>query len=67
MPRAGTKQALLLSQLHQTDGISIRELAQQTGWKCNTVHAALSTLRARGYQLIVKECQGVKRYFIASE
>ena len=65
-PRAGTKQALLVSMLSQKSGATISELVEETGWKANTVHAALSTLRTSGLQIAVEHVGGVRRYRIAS-
>lgn len=49
--RPGTKQALLFEMLQRPDGASIPELASATGWKPNTVHAALSTMRKMGHEI----------------
>ncbi|MFG1247863.1 DUF3489 domain-containing protein [Xanthobacter flavus] len=64
LPRAGTKQALLVGMLSQISGVTIRELVEETGWKANTVHAALSTLRTSGRQIAIEHAEGVKRYRI---
>lgn len=63
-PRGGTKQALLVGMLSRMSGATIGELVEETGWKANTVHAALSTLRTRGRQITVEHAGGVKRYRI---
>ena len=66
MPRTGTKQALLISLLRRAGGASIRELADSTGWKPNTVHSALSTLRTSGCPIHVEQLAGEKRYQISA-
>lgn len=63
-PRAGTKQALLVGMLSRKSGATIRELVEETGWKANTVHAALSTLRTSGRHIAVENDGRVRRYRI---
>jgi predicted transcriptional regulator len=63
-PRTGTKQALLVAMLSRKSGATIREIIEETGWKANTVHAALSTLRTSGRQIAVEHAGSVKRYRI---
>ncbi len=67
IPREGTKQALLMNLLNHEKGANICELTEATGWKSNTVHSALSTLRASGYQIFVEEAAGEKRYQIRAD
>lgn len=66
-PRAGTKQALLVSMLKRHGGASIRELVEEMGWKANTVHAALSTLRTSGCRIAVEQAADETRYRISAE
>lgn len=63
-PREGTKQALLIGMLSRMRGATIQELVEETGWKPNTVHAALSTLRTSGRQIAVEHTSGERRYRI---
>lgn len=63
-PRAGTKQALLVGMLSRKSGATILELVEKTGWKANTVHAALSTLRTAGRQIAIEHADGGRRYRI---
>lgn len=65
-PREGTKQALFVSMLSRVSGATIQELVEETGWKANTVHAALSTLRTSGRQIAVEHAGGIRRYRITS-
>ena len=67
MARAGTKQALLVGMLARDCGASIREIVDLTGWKANTVHSALSTLRASGRDIAVKDVGGERRYRLAAD
>lgn len=62
MARVGTKQALLIGMLECDRGATIREIVELTGWKANTVHAALTTLRTIGHQITVECVGGERRY-----
>jgi hypothetical protein len=50
-PRAGTKQALIVSLLGREQGATLDELIAATGWLPHTSRAALTDLRRRGYSL----------------
>ena len=50
-PRAGSKQALLISLLMATEGASLDTIVAATGWLPHTVRAALTGLRKRGYAI----------------
>lgn len=65
MPRPGTKQAALIAMLQRDHGASIKELVLETGWKANTVHSALTTLRKSGWAISIVDDRG-KRYKIVS-
>jgi DNA-binding IclR family transcriptional regulator len=45
-------------------GASVAEIVERTGWKKNSVHAALSTLRKRGSPIEINQCGGEWRYRI---
>jgi DNA-binding IclR family transcriptional regulator len=66
MPRAGTKQAALIDLLGRPNGATIRELTEGTGWRANTVHSALVTLRKRGWLIEVEQKAAEKRYQITA-
>ena len=51
VPKAGTKQALVVAMLMRTDGANIAELIAATGWLPHTTRAALSGLRKRGFAI----------------
>jgi DNA-binding IclR family transcriptional regulator len=53
--------------LKRHGGASVRELVQEMGWKANTVHAALSTLRASGWRITVEQAARERRYRITPE
>lgn len=67
MARAGTKQALLVRMLARDRGATIREIVNQTGWKANTVHSALSTLRTSGRDIAVEDVGGERRYRLVTD
>jgi hypothetical protein len=48
-PRAGSKQALVIELLRRTNGATILDMTQATGWLAHTTRAALTGLRKRGY------------------
>ncbi|MEA3002317.1 MAG: hypothetical protein QOH81_1105 [Sphingomonadales bacterium] len=61
-PRPGTKQALFTDMLRASGGATIRELVTATGWRANTVHSALSTLRRVGWTIAVDSSIDGNRY-----
>ena len=63
MPRAGTKQAPIVGTLSRVGGATI-QLVEVTGWKPNTMHAALSTLHFCGRRIAVEE---ERRYRITAD
>jgi predicted transcriptional regulator len=66
MRRVGTKQELLVQLLERRTGASIAELAERTGWKPKSVHAALSTLRARGRDVVAVHSDAGKHFRITT-
>lgn len=62
LARPGTKQALLFAMLGRPDGATIHELAAATGWKRNTVHSALATIRRQGLDVASDPGEGGRRY-----
>lgn len=66
MARGDTKQAALLCLLSCAHGTTIREMTDVTGWRANTVHSALATLRKRGWQISVEQVAAEKRYQITA-
>lgn len=67
LARAGTKQALLVDMLGRERGSTIREIVDKTGWKANTVHSALSTLRAKGRDITAENIDGERRYKLSRD
>jgi Protein of unknown function (DUF3489) len=51
-PRDGSKLALVIDLLQRSDGATIPNLTEATGWLPHTTRAALTGLRKRGYAVI---------------
>ena len=51
-PRDGSKLALVIDLLQRSDGATIANLTEATGWLPHTTRAALTGLRQRGYAVI---------------
>jgi hypothetical protein len=58
-PRAGSKLARVIDLLQRSDGATIPNLTEATGWLPHTTRAALTGLRKRGYA-VVRERIGTK-------
>ncbi len=50
-PRAGSKQALVISLLSRAKGATLDQLVEATGWLPHTTRAALTGLRKKGHPL----------------
>jgi hypothetical protein len=51
-PRASSKLARVIDLLQQSDGATILQLMEATGWQPHTTRAALTGLRKRGYAVV---------------
>jgi Protein of unknown function (DUF3489) len=51
-PRAGSKLARVIDLLQRSDGATIPNLTEATGWLPRTTRAALTRLRKRGYAVV---------------
>ena len=51
-PRSGSKLAQVIDLLRRSDGATISNLTEATGWLPHTTRAALTGLRKRGYTVI---------------
>jgi Protein of unknown function (DUF3489) len=56
-PRAGSKLARVIDLLQRSDGATISDMTEATGWLPHTTRAALTGLRKRGY-MVVRERTG---------
>jgi len=50
-PRAGSKQARLVSMLSAKKGVTIAKVSEVMGWQAHSTRASLTGLRKRGYQI----------------
>jgi hypothetical protein len=67
-PRAGSKQALVLSLLGRANGTTLDDLVEATGWLPHTTRAALTGLRKKGHELAKdKNAGGQTVYRIENE
>jgi hypothetical protein len=67
-PRAGSKQALVISLLSRGKGATLDQLVEATGWLPHTTRAALTGLRKKGHALVKsKNASGQTAYRIESE
>jgi hypothetical protein len=54
-PRAGTKQATVLTLLRRDEGASIAQIIDATGWQSHTVRGFLAGLKQKGLSVAVLE------------
>jgi Protein of unknown function (DUF3489) len=57
-PRAGSKLARLIDLLLRSDGATISDMTEATGWLPHTTRAALTGLRKRGYAVARERVDG---------
>jgi hypothetical protein len=50
-PRTGTKQEAVLTLLRRTEGASVAQIADATGWASNTVRGFLAGLKKKGFKV----------------
>jgi len=54
-PREGTKQQAVLAMLRRTEGTTVAQIAEATGWASHTVRGFLAGLKKKGIQVITLE------------
>ena len=59
-----TKKALVQSLLEAEKGVTIEEIAKQTGWQNHTVRGHLSTMKKNNIIITSERVDGVRRYFV---
>ena len=57
-PRAGSKLARVIDLLQRSEGATISNLIEATGWLPHTTRAALTGLRKRGYAVVRERTGG---------
>jgi hypothetical protein len=62
-PRAGTKQALIITLLEGEQGATLDELVTATGWLPHTTRAALTGLRKKGYTIAKEKGESGKTVY----
>jgi hypothetical protein len=66
-PRAGSKQAQVISLMQRKNGASLDDMVEATGWLPHTTRAALTGLRKKGYTIEkAKSPKGKTAYRIAA-
>ena len=50
-PRAGTKQAKLVTMLSRKSGVTLEKASDALGWQPHTTSATMTGLRKRGYDI----------------
>ena len=63
IPRAGSKQALLIEMLQAKRGANIDAIVKATGWLPHTGRAMISGLRKAGYRIEVERTEGKKAIY----
>jgi len=58
VPRAGSKQALVVDMLSARGGTTLNALSEATGWLSHTTRAALTGLRKRGFTILREGYEG---------
>lgn len=61
--RATTKSALLVDLLSRTEGATISQIVEATGWLSHTVRAALTGLKKKGHALTSDKPEGYERVY----
>ena len=64
-PKEPSKTGKVLSLLKRTEGATLDELVEATGWLPHTTRAALTGLRKKGHAIQRTKVDGVSRYGIA--
>jgi hypothetical protein len=63
-PKEPNKTAKVLSLLKRTEGATLDELVEATGWLPHTTRAALTGLRKKGHKIERAKVEGGSRYAI---
>jgi len=66
-PKPPTKTAMVLALLGRTDGVTLPELIEATGWLPHTTRAALTGFRKKGYDIARTKRDGATCYRIAEQ
>lgn len=58
-----SKISLVLELLSRTDGATIEQIVEATGWLAHTTRAALTGLRKKGHVIISEKREGADRVY----
>lgn len=61
-----TKTSLVLDLLGRSEGASLDQIVEATGWLPHTTRAALTGLKKKGHTITSEKLQGTRRYHIES-
>jgi predicted ArsR family transcriptional regulator len=59
-PREGTKQQQVLAMLHRTEGASVAQIAEATGWQAHTIRGFFAGLKKR-QGIVVEPAERVRQ------
>jgi glycine cleavage system pyridoxal-binding protein P len=60
--QSGTKVATLITMLRRSEGALLDQMVVATGWQPHTTRAALTRLKARGYEVTSVKVDGIRTY-----
>lgn len=63
-PKEPSKTAKVLSLLKRSEGTTLAELVEATGWLPHTTRAALTSLKKKGHKIERTKVEGTSRYAI---
>ena len=65
LPKPPSKTSLILGVLQRSEGASLEQIVDATGWLPHTTRAALTGLRKKGHIIERSKASGVTRYSVA--
>lgn len=65
-PKPPSKTALILGMLQRSEGASLAQMVETTGWLPHTTRAALTGLRKKGHTIERSKVEGETRYTVAA-
>jgi hypothetical protein len=66
LPKKSTKTEKVLSLLKRTEGATLDEMVEVTGWLPHTTRAALTGLKKKGHTVVSEKVDSVRTYRVAS-
>lgn len=62
----GSKAATLLEMIRRTDGATLEEMTERTGWQPHSVRAAMTGLRKKGHVIEKRAVGNTTAWFIGA-